>query len=54
MTQEEVFEFSKILSEFRKDPKLWAEFVNIANGILQDEINKEVVKSIYEVAMKEE
>lgn len=50
MDRDETLEFSANLRELQKDPKLWAEFVEIANSILQDEINNEVVKAIYAAA----
>jgi succinyl-CoA synthetase beta subunit len=53
MTHDEALEMSEALRVIREDPHLWEEFVNIANGILQDEINKEVIKAIYDAATKE-
>ena len=48
MTHDEALEMSEALRVIREDPHLWEEFANIANGILQDEINKEVIKAIYD------
>lgn len=52
MNRDEAIEFSASLRELQKDPKLWAEFIKIANSILQDEINNEVIRAIYDAAVE--